>query len=225
MQRAILLLLSLMSWSLCQADVLKYGQAMGEGKWQVKGNRLSCELRQTIPHFGAVVFMQRNAKNLSFFVQNSHGYQGRGAAFIEAKMPVYKPQKGVKHIVEVDLKSGRTMLQVGAKVSHRILSFLKSGWHARVRYHTRAGDDVFININAEQFSEAYYKLHQCLAKLTTQKYRNIAKTTYYFGKGSFQLTQKEKRRLNKLIDYVKADPEVSVIRIAGYTDEPRALGL
>lgn len=191
---------------------------MGDSKWDVKGNRLYCQMTQTIPAYGDVIFRQRHASRTHLILKSWRDNHAQGDATIVAKQPRYKRHTGEVELGTAPLRQGRALAFFSADVSDNVLSHLRSGQLSRVMYEDNIGQQVKVDLPNENFQLAYAEYAKCISQLLPFPFNDVKYVTVHFDINSRHLSRESRMKLNKIRDYVNANPAIRQVKIDGYSD-------
>lgn len=100
-----------------------------------------------------------------------------------------------------------------------MLTRIQEGQFPTLRYKSRnASDDIDVLLSTVHLTDAMPAFQQCLQNLHPYLYNDIRKLTVHFELEKAELNAEAQAALIKIADYVKIDPSVKSISIAGYTD-------
>ncbi|MBE0363584.1 hypothetical protein PULV_a1047 [Pseudoalteromonas ulvae UL12] len=186
-----------------------------------KTTRLSCELAHAIPYYGQVIFTTQasKAKPLNFTVDMLIQPEGYSMAAIKSVPPPWKP--GYR---STELASLKLLQQFDAEAENKtawlMLSELEKGNMPTLYYQDwrNEQDKVKVALSAVNFRDNYLKFLQCRDQMLAYNFEDIAFTVLSYQKNSSELTKQSKKRLNKIGEYLKNDPNIESVLIAAYTD-------
>lgn len=203
------------------SNIRQYGARPDEAKWLYSGNKFNCELRHPIPGFGHAVMKQGIQEPLQFLVETDGLTGGSGQARIQSMPPRWMRFTHTKDlgVVAVDPKD-RVLFTLTNEWVKRLMLELKDGMVPTISFwdEDTGGDDVVLTLSSFNFTKHLPDFSKCLGELLPYSFRDVEKRTVYFGYDKYTLTDKQRIRLNKLIEYVKLDEEVRKINITGFSD-------
>lgn len=191
---------------------------MGDSKWKVKGSRLYCQMAQTIPAYGDVIFRQRHASRTHLILKSWRENHAQGEATIIAKQPRYKRHTGEKLLGSAKLREGHALALFSADVTDNVLSQLRSGAISRVMYQNNNAQEVKVDLPNENFQMAYAAYAECVSHLLPFSFNDVKFVTVHFDVNGRHLSRRARLQLKKIRDYVKANPRVQRVKIDGYSD-------
>lgn len=200
------------------ANTHQYGPEMGTSEWEVYGNRLYCQMKQTIPAFGEVIFRQRHAHKTHLIVKSWWPNQNAGQADVIATAPIWKRYKGKDVLGQTPLRTGHNVAILSAPLTEAVLSELQVGNLSRVQFDTKIGNQVKVDITPESFQGAYAEYAKCLGGLLPFPFRDVKISTVNFDVNGRHLSRKAMYQLNKVKEYVMANKNIKTVKIDGYTD-------
>ena len=203
------------------SDVRKYGARPGESKWLYSGTKFNCELRHPIPGFGYAVMKQGIQEPLQFLVETDGLSGGSGLARIQSHPPEWKRFTHVKDLGVVNIEPDKKVLfTVTNEWVKRLMLELKDGMVPTISFwdDDTGGEDVVLTVSSFNFQKHLPDFSKCLGNLLPYSFKDVKKRTVYFGYDKYKLSDKQRERLNRLIEYVKLDEEVKKVDITGFSD-------
>lgn len=212
-----------MSLSLLNASyagiAVDYASPMGAENWRMSGNPLRCGLALTIPDYGIAYFEQYATKPTHFILRKWQEVQRRLPASVYAASPVWKP-KGSRFLVSRShIQPGKYGIYLDRDPSLKLLTYLSRGYLTEINYKSEQGFDVAVRLSPIHFQTVYSKFQRCLSGLLDYTFDDVRRTVFRFGVEDTELSEDAREQLKRIATYVKADHQVQVIRIMGYTDD------
>jgi outer membrane protein OmpA-like peptidoglycan-associated protein len=90
--------------------------------------------------------------------------------------------------------------------------FTRQAWYSQ-------SERVHVGLSSVNFRKSYSEYRQCLASLLPVNFDQIAKSRLRFPSARWELTRDSIRRLDTIVNYVKADPSVTGFFVDGHTDD------
>ena len=222
---AILLKALLVSqFLLSAAHAVTFEPTFDEAEWQADGSVFECKLSHDIPYYGAAVFYRRAGEMQEFYLDSATSRMKTGKASVVAQAPEWKMGTKNRSLGLVPVTQGRKPINLGQKMSERMLSELFQGYSLVLTRQPWYGAEQSIQVAMTpiQFRAAYGHYLDCLSTLLPVNFDQIARTPIYFPSGSENLHAREMRKLDNVVIYVNADPTVEAFYIDGHTDSKGA---
>jgi len=213
------LVILMMLWMSCVSADERYYQAhIAQGIWTYKGGALQCELRQEIPLYGHAKFIRRHGDNDHFILHNNLGLFHKVPVQIGLRAAPWQQELPIQWIANREMQEGSVLLNLDPVLSEGLLLGLRQGQWPHILYEDDHGDPVLITLPAVTFLEAYQKYLSCVNKLFPHAWREVSKTTIYFGLNSSRLGREDKRKLKIMRDFIKISKAIRRVIIRGYAD-------
>lgn len=220
---AILLLFS--ELSLAGVTLRKYQAPLGEERWRSSGTRLRCGLSIRILDYGTAYFEQYATKDPHFIMTHWQGEQGASLANVWTFPPTWRPRLKPSLITRTKVQDSEYALYLNRKSTLLLLAGLAEGYIARFDYRSGLGYKVKVDISPVNFKDSYSRYLRCVGNLLPFNYQDIRLTKVYFNSSQEGLSLHDRQQLDRVRLYVKVDPSVKSIDIAGYTDNTGRRGV
>ncbi len=205
-----------------EAGYRRYQASLDESNWAFKGNTLQCQLAQKIPYFGQAKFVAvAGHPNMQFQLDVS---RNRPLEFSNAKIdiqaPLWRPGIAAKVEGEVEIIPDKTPVSLEHDKAWRLLSELEQGFDPAFRYEDWIDkqDTVVVALSSVRFYQTYRTFVDCVGKLLPFTFKDIETTTLNFDFDSTQFTRTSTERLLNVRRYLEADKTISLVLLAGHTD-------
>lgn len=200
----------------------KYGATTPQdSKWLFSGSKFNCELRHPIPGFGYAVMKQGIQEPLQFMVESDGFSGGSGQARVQSKPPIWQRYVHSKDLGVVDvIPKDRVLFTLTNEWVKRLMLELKDGMVPTISFwdEDTGGENVVLTVSSFNFEKHLPDFSRCLGELLPYSFKDVKQRTVYFGYDKYKLTEAQRARLDKLIEYVKLDEEVKKIDITGFSD-------
>ncbi len=206
------------------AKTQRFVTPIGESAWMMTGDRLHCELAQTVQNYGQARFYHQHAKRVAFELETSQQESLGRLATIMSVSPLWKPYRATQVLGRVHMKRARHPIRVGPGLTHRMLSTLSEGRNLTLRYKAKRRDQIKVQLSTENFQTAYQDYVSCELSLLPFSFESIARKNLRFTVSRATLSSQAKRYLDRVAEYLEADKTVKQVKIAGYTDSSGRLG-
>ena len=203
-----------------QVQSVTYMAPMDQSRWQVESSIFECRLTHSIPYYGDAVFFQRAGESQRFFLQEKTTRMQSGKASLVSEKPLWKPRGQTSNFGLTPVWRGEKPLKLNAKMSKRVLAGLYQGMRMVVTRMPWYGAETSMRVAMQpvNFRPAYREYLDCQTALLPVNFDQISRTAIYFPSGHDELAAKERRKLDNIVLYVKADPTVLGYVIDGHTD-------
>lgn len=201
-----------------EAPSLLYASPIGDEHWRMTGNRLRCGLSFLLPNYGMAYFEQYAASQPRFILTQWQQTDKYLPAVISASTPVWKPRQENYLISKVSIAPGEYGLFLKKGITITILNYLSRGYQTNIKYRSEQGFPIKITLSPINFQKKYALYQRCLGNLLPFTYEAVKTSILYFPTDGMELDDNDKRQLNKVAEYVKADADVKKVYIAGYAD-------
>lgn len=217
-------------WKLCVLIVLgllaqasaaiTYISPIDKSEWRVESSIFECKLSHNIPFYGDAVFFHRAGESQQFFLQEQTLRLESGKASLKSEKPLWKPVGTPLDLGLATVKRGKKPVKLNTQLSERVLTELHQGMRMVVTRKPWYGAESSVRVAMQpvNFRPAYREYLNCQTALLPVNFDQISRTSIYFPMGHDELAAQEKRKLDNIVLYVKADPTVSGYVIDGHTD-------
>lgn len=212
--------LSCLVSSLGFADVthLDFASPMGDEEWRMSGNPLRCGLSLAIPNYGVGYFEQFATKDPHFILRTWDQVQRPLPALVLASPPVWKEGRNYM-VAKSFIKPGEFGIFLSRHPTLKLLSFLLQGYQANFNYRDEQGFTTTVILSPIRFQKVYSKYQHCISKLLPFNFNDIKESILHFGSDSRMISDDDKAQLRRVVQYVQADRQVSVVRVVGFADD------
>lgn len=205
-----------------QAGYRRYQPTLDESHWSFKGNVLQCQLAQKIPFYGRATFTAVAGRPNMQFQLNTMRNQPLefSDANIDIQVPLWRPGISPKSEGRTEIMPNKTPLQLEHDKAWRLLSELEQGFDPAFRYEDWIDkkDTVVVALSSVRFYENYRSFVDCLGKLLPYEFKDIETTILNFDFNSARFTETSRKRLLNVKSYLQADKDISLVLLAGHTD-------
>jgi outer membrane protein OmpA-like peptidoglycan-associated protein len=209
------LLLSQASWS------LSYRAPMDEAVWNLEMSVFECRMTQEIPIYGEAVFRQRAGEKMQFILNSFPSPMEKGKAVLVSGAPEWRPGMRLQSLGKVPVHASKQPVVLQDRLATRLLAELEKGKAPRFTRMSWYGEDEIIDVSLSSvaFRAAYKQYRHCLASLLPVNFEQIRRTRVHFATDKSDITPETKRKLDMILLYTRADPEVNAFYIDGHTDD------
>lgn len=216
--RCVLAVLGLVCMPLSHA--LNFKAPVEETEWRLTPSIFECVFTQPIPHYGDAVFYHEAGEDLVFRLHAKKNLMAKGASALHIEPPVFAPGRYAEDLGEVPLKKGDPVLEVEPRRANQMMQALLKGMQptfTRKAYYDNA-EGIRIALSAANFASFYQDYLGCVTGLLPVNFRQVEKNKILFSSAQTDLTPEDKKQLDLIILYVKADPRVNAIYVDGHSD-------
>ncbi len=213
-------LIGLGSWAQL-GQAITYSNFIEDGGWRTESSNLSCSMTHAIPYYGRAVFTRDAGEPLHFALRPLTPTLKSGQALLIAQPPVWKSTGSRRELGYVAVGQGVDEVGLGASRAEQMLTELLEGQEIQFTRKLKFGseDPAQVAITTIGFRAAYRDYETCLASLLPVNFEQIQRTSVYFGSNQHEKLQPlEQQKLDNILAYIKADPQVKEFYIDGHTD-------
>ncbi|MFE8073199.1 OmpA family protein [Marinobacteraceae bacterium S3BR75-40.1] len=213
---AILSLLTLVLSLTAQAET--FGAGIQNSQWYLSSSIFECRLTHRIPGVGEAVFTHEAGKPLAFYLEfNANPMQaGRAALVVEA--PSWRPGAAVRDLGYVPVSQERRAIEVGDSAAARMMAGLGDGMSPTFTRKAWYGNErIRVRLSSINFNGHLPEFRNCVSGLLPVNFDQVKRTRVYFGMGDTDLDASDRKKLDDVVLYVKADPTVTSIYVDGHT--------
>lgn len=220
MRQWVVLCVGLLPAGSVLAGTQHYGAALHEAKWEVSSTRLMCSLSHTIPLYGTVRFEGRAGGKLDFSVQVLRRPAQAGVARLASLAPAWKHDAAALDLGQVNVADSSEPFRFDRPLARRLLAELEKGMMPTFTYQdwVDGRDQVTVAISAVNVKAALGEFLNCLDGLLAYDFGTVQKTLIRFAFDSAALSTEARGALDRVAEYLLADPAVSGLVIEGHTD-------
>lgn len=205
-----------------QAAPREYKARMYQSQWISEGTRLVCGLKHDIPLFGEVTFKRLSGpgENLLMEVRTQHDPYERGDAVIYSRAPAWKHRTASVDIGMVKVGAAKLAMHKHDGEAQRMLYELESGMMPTFAFRDWADgrDHVRVSLSNVNFLKAYKEFQLCSAALLPVNWDSIKNSKVLFKVDRSEIRPQYQRLLDNIADYLKEDPSVRLLVVAGHAD-------
>ncbi|MGM0593425.1 MAG: flagellar protein MotY [Pseudomonadota bacterium] len=203
------------------AAELRYVANENHARWQSEGSRLHCELSHTIPLYGRAVFTRRAGEALRFRLEPHQGPRQSGVARLVSSAPAWHHSMQSRDLGEVDYRPDGAPLRLSGAMARRLLLELEGGMYPTFSYQDWADgrDRVEVALAAVNVRSALGRFRTCLDGQLDFDLDDVRVSRIQFGFDSSELSGQARRRLDRVAEYLLADPSIRKVSLEGLTDK------
>ncbi|EIK98341.1 OmpA/MotB domain-containing protein [Pseudomonas sp. M47T1] len=188
-------------------------------EWKVEGDQFECRLVQPITDFGAGEFVQRAGEGAVFSLKSTSLLLGHGSATLLAAAAPWQPGRGDINLGSVRMGGGGTLFSTSQGQASRLIGGLIEGRSTVIRTISgETGRPTEVRVLPVRFNQGYSDFQACTTKLLPMNFDQVSRTQVGFPGGGADLDAADKRRLDTILAYMKADPSVNHVELDGHSD-------
>lgn len=204
------------------AAAVEYAADMDVSRWQVRSSQLSCRMEHPIPGFGRAVFLRPSGGKLSLMLESWSRVLEKGQADVTVERPVWKPGDGLPQpvLTRVPVSGSPALINLEGALAERLLSELTKGWQptfARSAWYS-GGEPVRVGLSSANFANGLRDWNACMAQLLPVNFEQIERSVLLYGSDGWRLDAKSRARLDLIVRYIQADPQVARVYVDGHSD-------
>jgi len=196
--------------------------ALGDSRWILEPERLSCHLIHNIPGFGEARFSRYAGQGLAFALSPIDRAQSEQIRAVTLQFMPSKWQHRQKPavIAELDLHAGRKSVSMRPALAELTLEALQNGKTPTFSYRAIQGGQfqTVAAISPANFGNVYKQFLKCQDNLPGVAGLHAKKFEVYFEKGSMNLDELAMVTLLDLKETLFVDKRIVKITLSGYTD-------
>ncbi|MBX2808625.1 MAG: OmpA family protein [Cellvibrionaceae bacterium] len=192
-------------------------------KWQAQGSKFSCRLSHFVEGFGEAIFEREAGETTRFYLDSKTPRMKTGAASLVIRAPAWSPQSAkfaTSQLASVKVKESTQPIMLGRQLAERMLAELQKGMLLDFNRRPWYGDSVSVKVTLPSigFRASHQQYVDCLANLLPVNFKQVERSSLFYSNDDDELTDAVKRRLDKVIAYVKEDAAVKSFYLDGHTD-------
>jgi outer membrane protein OmpA-like peptidoglycan-associated protein len=217
-----LLVTTLLCSGAAHSAMRSYGASLEKSTWQVdKTTKISCRLSHEIPRFGTAVFATSASKSkpVNFVLDALVQPENYAMASVTSVPPSWRGGEAATPLINMKL-----LKQFDSELTNQnawlLLAELEKGNRPTFHYQDwqNTQDTLNIALNSVNFKNAYDSFLACRDAMLPFAFEDIAYTVMRYESNSSELTKESKKRLEKIGQYIQADPNIESVVINAYTD-------
>jgi sodium-type flagellar protein MotY len=188
-------------------------------QWYLSSSIFECALIHDIPQYGRATFYHEAGETLVFFLDTSRNQMREGKAALVIEAPKWRPGSDVRDLGFVAVSAKNQPVRVENQRASQMLDGLLQGLQPTFTRRAKYNDDtVRIEVSSVNFSSFYDDYLNCVVSLLPVNFRQVERTRVFFKVDESKLTEDDKKVLDRVILYTKADPSVTAVYVDGHTD-------
>lgn len=202
------------------AGEMRYIANEHQSRWTAEGSRLHCSLSHEIPHYGRAVFESRPGAGLGFHIEAQRRPRDVGVAKVIAAVPDWKHDARARDLGQVSYTVEHSPIRFDEIMARRLLLELERGMFPTFAYQdwSDGRDRILVALSAVNFRRSLGEFLACLEAVVPYSFEDVRDSRIQFGFDSSELSAEARTRLDKVADYLQADPAVQRVTLEGLTD-------
>ena len=199
---------------------LTFQAPVEETEWRLVPSIFECEFSQPIPDYGEAVFYHEAGEDLMFHLKVKSILMRPGQAALNIEPASWSPSRFAEDLGLVEIKHSTHPLNVEPARATMMMHGLMRGMQPTFTRKARFNDNEAIRValSAANFNSFYKDYLGCVTGLLPVNFRQVAKSKVLFKGGKERLNPLNKKKLDLIILYVKADPGVIAVYVDGHSD-------
>lgn len=202
-----------------KASALEYLASIDRSEWYISSSIFECSVIHEIPKYGQGIFYHEAGEDLRFYTQTNSNPMAAGKAALVIEASEWRPGVQVFDLGYAEVQDSNRPLNVERKRARTMMDGLLDGMMPTFTRKAWFSDErVRVSLNSINFNKVYEAYLQCISTLLPVNFRQVEKTRVHFEVDKAVLLKEDKRNLDNVILYAKADSSVTAIYIDGHTD-------
>ncbi len=198
---------------------LTFQAPVEETEWRLTPSIFECVFSQPIPNYGEAVFYHEAGEDLMFHLKVKKNLMNPGQAGLHLEPPIWAPSRFAEDLGLVEVKHALRPLNVEPRRANQMMLALMHGLQPTFTRKARFSpkEPIRVALSAANFKSFYKDYLGCITGLLPVNFRQVEKSKVLFKKG-VKIDEMSKKKLDLIILYVKADPDVKAIYLDGHSD-------
>lgn len=199
-----------------------YTASIEQSSWTLaKDTPVACQLEHRIPRYGAALFSSTASKDINMGFELDMLRMPAKATPVELRSvpPKWRPGVASSRITplgfykqfngEVDNQNAWVMLNELEKGMQP--TFYYQDWHNQ-------RENIAVGVSSANFAPQYEQFLECMDRLLPYSFEDISYTTLNYRNNSIELDRNSSKKMEMIREYLKYEPELSLVLIDSYTD-------
>lgn len=201
------------------AQAMTFQTRMEDVQWQVEGDQFACRLSQSVAGYGEASFVRRAGEHPEFELKAWDNPMRPGAAQVINDPPPWRPGTAAQPVGQIEVGAGTYTMMAPYAQAGRMLAGLASGLQPTImRSSQTSGDQIRVVVSSVGYQQARLEFQECISALLPISAAQAAQSIIGFGAGGSNLSAEAKVRLDAILQYIKADENLSSIILDGHSD-------
>lgn len=222
LKNAVLTLLCLALTSQCLAEQeqeLRFLAPIDRSEWYISTSIFECSIIHEVPRYGQGIFYHEAGEDLYFYSQTTSNPMKPGEAALVVEASSWRPGNLVRNLGYAKVVDSDKPIKVESRRAHDMMKGLLEGMmptFTRQAWYSDAS--VRLSLNSIGFASVYGAYLDCISSLLPVNFRQVERTRVHFEVDKAVLLPSDKKNLDMVVLYVKADSTVTAIYVDGHTD-------
>ncbi|WP_250657742.1 OmpA family protein [Alkalimarinus coralli] len=196
-----------------------YTADLSNSQWYLSASIFECSLTHPIPRYGKGVFYHEAGEKLTFYLNANANPMKTGKAALVIEAPQWRPGNNVQSLGYVPVSESSKPIVVGRTKARNMMEGLMDGMTPTFTRRSWYNDEsIRVRVSSVNFPDFYNDYLNCVASLLPVNFRQVERTKVLFKVDKAELTEDDRKILEKVVIYLKADNTVTSIVIDGHTD-------
>ncbi len=196
-----------------------YSADLSNSQWYLSASIFECSLTHPIPRYGKGVFYREAGEKLKFYLDANANPMKSGKAALVIEAPQWRPGNGVQSLGLVPVSDSSQPIVVARKNARNMMEGLMGGMTPTfTRKAWYSDDSVRVRVSSVNFPAFYDDYLGCVASLLPVNFKQVQRTKVLFKVDKSEMTEQDRKLLENVVIYLKADNTITSIIIDGHTD-------
>jgi outer membrane protein OmpA-like peptidoglycan-associated protein len=197
----------------------QFQPAITDTQWELVTSPIECTLRQPIRDFGEAKFGQVAGSPFSLMFQTATQPSKKGNVTFEVAEAPWQNSEQRQDLVIVKTRQGQTRFDIAGVNAHQALNHINEGRFPTIFYLSQhSNQEINVLMSTVHLQDYLPQFEQCLIDILPYSFKDIENLTVNFELEKTELGDREKFALMKVVNFVKADPNIRKIALSGHTD-------
>lgn len=212
--------LLLLCCSLALQASIQYVTRTESVKWVSEGSKFYCRLSHEVEGFGRAVFEREAGEATRFYLKSQMPRMKTGKAALVSRAPAWSSASAANTLSMVAVKESMTPIEIGRKLSERMLAELHNGMLLDFKRQPLYGgsQSIQVTLSSIGFRNSHQDYLGCQGDLLPVNYKQIRKSTLYYNDDDDELQKTAQQRLDQIVAYATEDSSIKTFYIDGHTD-------
>lgn len=204
-----------------RVQALTYVAEMELDTWKVVSSPFVCRLKQEIPGFGEAAFEREGGGNQMFYLKSPSSPFRPGRANLVIRKPHWGANRPEVDLGFVNVVASDKLVSLNGRLVDRLLMELYMGMSPTFTRTSTAGEDVVVDValTGINFRKVMPEYQRCFSQLFPYNFNQLSLSEVRFENADVTLNDLAKKRLNRIVQYIKTSPESISLQIDGYADK------
>lgn len=197
----------------------QFQPAITDTQWELINTPIECSLTQPIRDFGMAKFAQLAGQPFSLTYQTNTQPSKKGSVTFEIAEAPWQNSEQRQDLVIVPTKQSQRLFRIEGVNARQALNHINEGRFPTIFYLSQhSNQEINVLMSTVHLQDFLPQFEACLLDLLPYSFEDIKNLTVNFELEKFELGELEKNALMRVVNFVKADPSIRKIALAGHTD-------